>query len=57
MRSDDVCYMRLDEENAVTSIVVSMAKGWKSPIAGQICDAVNRLAGVEPGPGAAIAAE
>ena len=57
MRSDDVCYKRLDEENALTSIVVSMAKGWKSPIAGQICDAVNRLAGVEPGPGAAIAAE
>ena len=57
MRSDDVCYKRLDEEDAVTSIVVSMAKGWKSPIAGQICDALNRLAGVEPRPGATIAAE
>ena len=57
MRSDDVCYKQLDEEGAVTSIIVSMAKGWKSPIAGQICDALRRLVGIEPGPGTAIAAE
>ncbi len=57
MRGDDVCYKQLDEDGAVTSIIVSMAKGWKSPIAGQICDALRRLVGIEPGPGTAIAAE
>lgn len=55
MRSDDVCYKPLDEEGAISSIVVSLPKGWDSPIPGQICDALRRLAGVSPGE--AIAAE
>jgi DNA-binding transcriptional LysR family regulator len=55
MRSDDLCYKPLDEDGAVSSIIVSLPKGWNSPIPGQICDALRRLAGVSPGE--AIAAE
>jgi DNA-binding transcriptional LysR family regulator len=55
MRTDDVCYKLLDEEGAISSIVVSLPKGWDSPIPAQICDALRRLAGLNPGE--AIAAE
>ena len=55
MRTDDVCFKQLDEDGAISSIVVSMPKGWTSPIASQICDAIRRLSGVPVGQ--AMAAE
>ncbi|HLY90663.1 MAG TPA: LysR substrate-binding domain-containing protein [Acetobacteraceae bacterium] len=43
MRSTDVCYKPLDEEDATSSIVLSVARGSTSPIVGQIKDELERL--------------